>query len=107
MREKERINGMGDDDMISIPVTPGASINEHGNVVKTNPHSGDLVGGVRHINQVNYSPEQAKDMNHLRSKGVTVEEDLPQQSAPLGMCMGPLMECASSNKDESSMCTIS
>lgn len=107
VREKERINGTGDYDMSSIPVTPGASINEHGNVVKTNPHSGDVVGDVRHINQVNYSPEQTKEIKDLQSNGVTVEEDLAQHSAPLGMCMGPLMDCASSNKEESSMCTIS
>ena len=30
VREKERVNGTGDYDMSSIPVTPGASINEHG-----------------------------------------------------------------------------
>ena len=140
----------------AIPVTPGASIDEHGKVVKIYPRgahghghghghgadgsrlggdggmhmhmgngmnnnghgNGHLHGNNNHHHPHQYlindngSPQRPVDKkgihNHNRSGGNSngVTEELEsEESTTMGMCMGPLMVCASS-KDDASPCII-
>lgn len=110
VRQHSRSSGLGggeDGHMNSIPVTPGASVNELGKVVKSYPHTGELRSiNTRQINEDIYSPEQLKDLDTTKRSSIVMDEDLTPKNSSMGLCMGPLMECAS-NKGESSMCIIS
>ena len=100
------------DGVHAIPVTPGASVDEYGKVVKSYPRSSNgngayLSNGRHPIHSLNGgSPEKTMDGKgfHIRrsSDGISdqaVKELKEEDAATMGLCMAPFMEC-SSNKGE-------
>lgn len=118
VREQERNMGLEADGAHTIPVTPGASIDEHGKIVKTYPRSAGhrntgMMSGNRHhpVKDLNVgSPEQNKDNggHHRRRSskgGDVVTKEFEEEEPTAGMCMGPFMECSSSKGEAA--CIIS
>ncbi len=126
-REQARKLGLEADGVYAIPVTPGASINENGDLVKTYPKSSEArnrgVGGIMNmsghghgnhpIHELNRtSPDNVPDKNGAPNRrssnggtGAVTEEFAEAENTPMGLCMGPFMECSSSKGE--SACTIS
>jgi hypothetical protein len=120
VREQAKNLGLESDGAYAIPVTPGASINENGDLVKSYPRNADSRGvrimsgngqGHHPIKELHRgSPERSTDKTGSHSRrtsnggGVVTEEFTEAESSAMGLCMGPFMECSSS-KGESS-CTI-
>lgn len=121
VREQARNMGLEANGIYAIPVTPGASINENGDVVKSYPRTTDHRRGVgisnghhKHhpIKELNGggggSPEKAMDSKGAHSRrssggggGIVTEDFTDSESTAMGLCMGPFMECSSSKGDSS------
>jgi len=117
VREYARNHGLEADGIGAIPVTPGASINEQGKVVKAYPKSSESGSSSRmrkHHPTSNLggdSPDKTTEKKrHSRgnsniSDGSLTEEIVNEGNSPMGLsCMGPLMECSSAKGD--SVCII-
>lgn len=115
IRERARIRGLevNGNGVDSIPVTPGASVNEYGNVVKGHSNNDSRRSSV--MSSQNKSIMNGDDslnkneIGHNRrisnSSGIVMEDPIDENELSMGMCMGSLMECSSSG--QSSSCIIS
>jgi hypothetical protein len=115
IRERARIRGLevNGNGVDAIPVTPGASVNEYGNVVKgysNNDSRRSSVMSSQNKNIMNSDESLNKnDIGHNRrisnSSGIVMEDPVDENELSMGMCMGSLMECSASDKNSS--CIIS
>lgn len=115
IRERARIRGLevNGNGVDAIPVTPGASVNEYGNVVKgysNNDSRRSSVMSSQNKSIMNGDDNLNKnDIGHNRrisnSSGIVMEDPIDENELSMGMCMGSLMECSSSGQNSS--CIIS
>lgn len=115
IRERARIRGLevNGNGVDAIPVTPGASVNEYGNVVKgysNNDPRRSSVMSSQNKNIMNGDESLNKnDIGHNRrisnSSGIVMEDPVDENELSMGLCMGSLMECSASDKNSS--CIIS
>lgn len=111
VREYARNHGLEADGIGAIPVTPGASINEQGKVVKAYPKSAESRSSLRKHHPISNlgvdSPDKTSERKgHSRrnsniSGGSIMEETVNEGNSSLGLCLGPLMECSSAKGDSS------
>lgn len=115
IRERARIRGLevNGNGVDAIQVTPGASVNEYGNVVKgysNNDSRRSSVMSSQNKNIMNGDESLNKnDIGHNRrisnSSGIVMEDPVDENELSMGLCMGSLMECSASDKNSS--CVIS
>lgn len=115
IRERARIRGLkvNGNGVDAIPVTPGASVNEYGNVVKGDSNNDSRRSSVMSSqNKKIMNGDESlnkNDIGHNRrisnSSGIVMEDPVDENELSMGLCMGSLMECSASNKNSS--CIIS
>jgi hypothetical protein len=109
-----RNQGLEADGIDAIQVTPGASINKFGKVVKGYPRSAESrnsIVSLRKNHPINNlsgnspsKPIENRGHSHLSSTvsgGGITEETIDEVRPSMGLCMGPLMECSSTKGDSS------
>ena len=108
-----RNRGLDANGIDAIHVTPGASINEHGKVVKgypRNSESRNSIGSLRKNHPISNSGGQTPDKTVEKKDhsqrvsnggGGTSEETIDEDNPSMGLCMGPLMVCSSTKGDSS------